>query len=284
MARARRLVVAVDGDLIVERDPQRPSGRLLRQDDMDASYVDLADARHLEFDYLRWARLVLRAHGARHVLHIGGAGCALARALLADDPASRHEVYEIDARVLEIARAHLGLRRQPGLRVRLADGRAALTARAELRSSATSGLGPSGNGTEPVGTGPAGDADAVMVDAFVGARVPRHLVTSEAAQIYRRVAPLVLVNVVESAGWRDARAVAAGLADAYPHVAALGAGRRRGGNVLLLASTTEPDYRRLEAAVAADRAPARLHRFANLSGAAAWRDAGTAPQVLADAE
>src|ERR1700679_487552 len=109
MPRARSLVVATDGELIVERDPQRPSGRLLRQDDMDASYVDLADARHLEFDYLRWIRVVLRGFEARRVLHLGGAACTLARALLAEDKRSRHEVVEVDQRVFDIARTHLGL-------------------------------------------------------------------------------------------------------------------------------------------------------------------------------
>ena len=124
MPRTRSLIVATDGELIVERDPERPSGRLLRQDGMDASYVDLADPRHIEFDYLRWCRLIVRAFAARHVLHVGGAACTLARALLAEDATSRHEVFEEDARVLEVAHRHLGLRRQPGLKVKVADGRA----------------------------------------------------------------------------------------------------------------------------------------------------------------
>ncbi|MFZ0043319.1 MAG: hypothetical protein WAK93_18565, partial [Solirubrobacteraceae bacterium] len=66
---------------MIERDPRRLSGRLLRQDDMDASYVDLADPTHLEFDYLRWVRIVLGVARSRRVLHIGGGACALARAL-----------------------------------------------------------------------------------------------------------------------------------------------------------------------------------------------------------
>src|SRR3954447_26144390 len=161
-------VIACDGDLVIRRDPRRASGRLLRQDDMDASYVDLADPRHLEFDYLRWARIVLEAVRARRVLHVGGAGCALPRALAAADPTSRHEVLEVDSRVLEMARAHLGLRRAPGLRVRVAEGRAALEARADA------------------------SADAIVVDAFVGARVPERLVTVEALTHAARVAPLTL--------------------------------------------------------------------------------------------
>ena len=248
MARTRALIVAADGELIVERDPQRPSGRLLRQAGMDASYVDLGDPCHLEFDYLRWIRLVLRSFAAQHVIHIGGAGCTLARCLLAEDPSSRHEVYEIDERVLEIARAHLGLRRQPGLKVRLRDGRAALETRE-------------------------GDsADAVVIDAFVGARVPRHLVTVEALENCARVAPLTIVNVVDVAGWRDARAIVAGLGEAYPHVDALGPGSRRGGNVVLFGSVATPRHRHLEGAAAADPAPARLLDAAQLGGSAPWQD------------
>jgi hypothetical protein len=251
MARARDHVVAVDGDLMVQRDPQRPSGRLLRQGDMDASYVDLADARHLEFDYLRWARLILQSFGARRVLHVGGAACALPRALLAVDSESRHEVFELDERVVQFAREHLGLRRQPGLRLRVGDGRAALAQRADA------------------------SAEAVVIDAFIGARVPRHLVTREALADCARVAPLTLVNVVDTAGWRDARAVAAALADAYTNVAALGPGTRRGGNVVLFGAATEPRYRQLEGRAASDASPARLIPAADLAGAVAWRDQPT---------
>jgi hypothetical protein len=49
--------------------------------------------------------------------------------------------------VVELARRHLGLRRTPGLRVRVGDGRAIRARRA------------------------GGTADAILVDAFVGARV-----------------------------------------------------------------------------------------------------------------
>jgi hypothetical protein len=260
MPRSRSAIVVVDGDLIVERDPQRPSGRLLRQDDMDASYVDLAAPRHLEFDYLRWARLLLRALAARHVLHVGGAACTLARALLAEDGDSRQEVYELDERVLALARAHLGLRRQPGLRVRVGDGRAGLRARTD------------------------DSADAIVIDAFIGARVPRHLVTAEALADCARVAPATVVNVVDTAGWQDARAIAAGLTDAYSHVGALGYGSRRGGNLVLFGAIEAPDHRRLESAAAADRSPARLLRAVDLAGSAPWSDQRVSSSASASSE
>jgi spermidine synthase len=240
----------------VLRDRERPSGRLLRQGEMDASYVDLADARHLEFDYLRRMRDLVEAAGARRVVHVGGAGCALARALASARPDARQEVIELDPDVVELARCHLGLRRAPGLRVRVGDGRAVLAAR------------------------PDGCADAVLVDAFVGARVPRHLVTAEALADLARVAGLAAVNVVDARPLPHAAAIAAGLQAAFPHVFALGASavlsKRRGGNVVLAGAHELPSLARLRARAAADRSPGALlgpeEMPAFIGGVPAWRD------------
>jgi hypothetical protein len=250
-ARPRPSPIAEQGDLIVERDPRRPSGRLLRQAGMDASYVDLADASHLEFDYLRWMRIVLRAAGARRILHIGGGACALARALAAEFPAGRQEVCEVDADVLAIAREHFGLRRTPGLRVRHAEGRAFIAAQ------------------------PDASRDAVAIDAFVAATVPRQLITLEAASDVARVAPLALINVLDDRGARDVHAVAAGLAGAYRHVWALGA---RVGNTIVVGSARPLDLDRIAAEGAADPSPARLTRPQTMariiSGSVPLRDEG----------
>ena len=241
------------GDLVVQRDAGRPTGRLLRQGDMDASYIDLADPRHLEFDYLRWMALLVEALDAHRVVHVGGAACALARALAAAAPDRRQEVVEVDQAVLDVARAHLGLRRAPGLRVRRADGRAHLARRH------------------------AGTADAIIIDAFVGARVPRHLVTAEAlADAARVVAPAgaVAVNVVDVAPLSDARAVAAGLREAFAHMAALGSAPvlhgRRSGNVVVVGAHAPLPLARLRPVLAADRSPAVV--VDDLDGAAPWRD------------
>ena len=231
--RAKQLTLARSGDLIAERDPLRPAGRLLRQGGMDASYVDLADPSHLEFDYLRWIRIVVRAARARRVLHVGGGACALARALAAEEPGSRHEVCEIDPHVLELAREHLGLRRTPGIRVRVADGRSFVA----RQGSAT--------------------WDAVVVDAFMDATVPRRLITVEALSDIARVAPLALINVVDNRDARDVRTIGAGLATAYPRVWALGV---RAGNTILAGAVAALDLDRIAAQAAADPSPARLTR------------------------
>src|ERR671932_1235780 len=74
-------ILAAAGDLVVQRDAGRAASRLLRHGDMDASYVDLADPRHLEFDYLRRMRDLVEAVRARRIVHVGGGAGALARAL-----------------------------------------------------------------------------------------------------------------------------------------------------------------------------------------------------------
>jgi hypothetical protein len=229
----RRTTLAQRGELIAEIDPQRPSGRLLRQAGMDASYVDLADVRHLEFDYMRWLRIVLRAACARRVLHIGGGACALPRALAAEDPGGRHEVCEIDADVLSIARSHLGLRRAPGLRVRHVDGRLFLADQ------------------------PDRGWDAIVIDAFVGARVPARLISVDALRDAGRVAGMTLVNVVDSRSAREVASVASAMASAYARVWTLG---RRPGNTIVAGcdASCEPDLVLIAARAGADPSPARL--------------------------
>ena len=268
MSRRRRAapeLVACAGELAVLRDPRRPTGRLLRQADMDASYVDLADPRHLEFDYLRWMAAAVEAVDARVVVHVGAAAGALARALAAADGARRQELVEVSTAVVELARAHLGLRRAPGLRVRTEDGRAALARRAE------------------------GSVDAVLIDAFVGARVPRHLVSAEALADLARVVQVggvAAINVVDAGGLPDTRAIAAGLRMSFGCVAALGASAvvhgRRSGNVVLLAGHGPLPLERIGVVTAQDRSPALVlppdELAALCAGVSPWHDESPAPE------
>jgi hypothetical protein len=253
MARLRAVdpVIARDGELVVERDRRRPTGRLLRQGEMDSSYVDLADPRHLEFDYMRWLRLILRAARARRIVHIGGAACALPRALAAEWPGGRQEVCELDSGVLELARAHMGLRRTPGLRVRHVEGRAWLTRQLDA------------------------SFDAVVVDAFLGARIPRRLATAEAFVETARVAPVTLVNVVDDRSRREIRAVVGALATAFPHTWTLGA---RAGNTICVGARDALPLARIAAAAAGDPAPATLQDPTEtarlIAGALVRRDGG----------
>jgi spermidine synthase len=198
---------------------------------MDASYIDLADPTHLEFDYMRWIRVVLRAARARRILHVGGGACALPRALAAEFRGARQEVCEVDVEVLALAREQFGLRRTPGLRVRQVEGRAFVASQ------------------------PSGRWDAIVIDAFVSATVPRMLITAEALGDVARVAPLALVNVVDNRAAHEVRTIAAGLALAYPRVWTLGA---RVGNTIVVSDSGKLDLDRIGAQAAADPSPARL--------------------------
>ncbi|MBV8430159.1 MAG: fused MFS/spermidine synthase [Solirubrobacterales bacterium] len=238
-------VLAAQGELTAEVDPRRPSGRILRQGGMDASYIDLSDATHLEFDYMRWLRIVLQTARARRILHIGGGACALARALAAQDPGGRQEVAELDPDVLALSRRHLGLRRSPGLRVRQVEGRSHIAAQ------------------------PGGSWDALVIDAYLGALIPPRLITAEALIDAARVAPLTLVNVVDNRSASTVKATASGLAAGYPRVWALG---QRVGNTIVVGCTeaSQPDLACVAARAAADPAPARVtppERLARIAAA-----------------
>ncbi|HWC86547.1 MAG TPA: hypothetical protein VG388_08410, partial [Solirubrobacteraceae bacterium] len=111
-------------------------------------------------------------------------------------------------------------------------------------------------------------------DAFIAASVPRHLVTVEAMADVARVAPLVLVNVIDDRAARDVRAIAAGVSTAFPCVWTLGA---RAGNTIVVGQTSPPGLDRIAALVAADPSPGRVTapvRLAQLTAATPpWRDA-----------
>ena len=98
-------------------------------------------------------RIVLRAVRARRVLRLEGrlrAGAGARRR----GPIRPAPVCEVDGRVLALAHGDLDLCRAPGLRVHHVEGRACLERQAD------------------------GSWDAIVIDAFVGAVVPRPLVTS----------------------------------------------------------------------------------------------------------
>ena len=173
----------------------------------------------------------LRAARARRVLHVGGGACALARALAAETPTGLQQVCEVDADVLALAREHLGLRRAPGLRVRRVEGRAFVACQRDA------------------------GWDAIAIDAFVGATVPRSLITVEALTDAARVAPLALINVLDDRSARELRTIGAGVATVYPHVWALG---RPVGNSIVVGAVGRLDLDRIAAQAAAEPSPARL--------------------------
>lgn len=199
----------------VVADADRPSGRTLWLDDLRHSYVDLADERHLEFDYARWIGDVIDATVPRRAVFIGGAGFTLPRYLLATQPAARALVLELDGELVDFARQRLALRTGERLAVRVGDAR--ITLRDERTAS----------------------ADLVVGDAFGGRAVPWHLTTREFLHDVRRVlrdGGIYAMNVIDGGELRFARAMAATVRDVFEHVTLVARRGRPGGNLLLLAA------------------------------------------------
>jgi spermidine synthase len=153
------------------------------------------------------------------VVHVGGAAMTLPRYLVATRPRSRPLVVEPDAALVALVRERLPWPRRAGIRVREAEGRAAVRT-----------LGD-------------GSADVVVVDAFTGNAAPPHLTTAEAFADAARVldaAGTYLLNVADGAPMAYARRVLAAALDTWPHVLVMADAavlrKRRFGNLVLAAS------------------------------------------------
>ncbi|HYN98895.1 MAG TPA: fused MFS/spermidine synthase, partial [Actinomycetota bacterium] len=182
-------------------DPNRPSGRTLRMDTLFHSYVDLEDPSYLEFSYTRsFAAVIDGAKPGVPVdgLHIGGGGFSIPKYLDFTRPGSDNLVLEIDQGVVDLDVKSLGLKLGDGIEAHVGDGRVALREQADS------------------------SRDVVVEDAFGGLAVPWHLTTLETAQEIRRILRpdgIYLVNVIDFAPLLFARAEAATIAEAFPHVA-----------------------------------------------------------------
>ena len=191
-------------------------------DGIDASYIDLDDPTYLDFSYVRRIGDVIDVAWPEAqpvaALHLGGAGATLPRYIRATRPRSRQVVFEIDERVITLARSHLGLKSGAGLKIRHEDARLGLT-RIEDASQ-----------------------DLVIGDAFEGTRVPGTLGSVEAAaQVARVLKPdgLYVLNVIDSPPLAYAKAQISTLKTVFARVGAVadpGVLRgRRTGNIVFVA-------------------------------------------------
>ncbi|HEX8344729.1 MAG TPA: fused MFS/spermidine synthase [Actinoplanes sp.] len=207
----------------VDTDDQRPTGRTLVLNSARHSYVDLADPRHLEFEYVQWiaavADVVRPAGTAVDAVHLGGGGFTVPGYVAATRPGSRQAVLELDGGLVDLDRRRLGLRTGPDLRVRVGD------ARVGLAEQPTDGY------------------DLVVGDAFGHLVVPWHLATREmVVGIDRVMRPdaIYAQNVIDYPPDRFIKAELATVADVLPHVALIAppdalAGRT-GANFVIVAS------------------------------------------------
>ncbi|HET8680555.1 MAG TPA: fused MFS/spermidine synthase, partial [Micromonosporaceae bacterium] len=250
----------------VVADPVRPTGRLLVLNSARHSYVDLADPRHLEFEYVQWigalADVLAPPAQPLAALHLGGGGFTLPRYLAATRPGGSNVVLELDGELVELDRAELGLRDFPGLRVEVGDARVGLAGEA------------------------AGAYDLAVGDAFGHLVVPWHLATRELASEVRRVlrpAGCYALNVIDYPPGRFVRAEVATVAAVFPYVALLApesaVNGGTGANFVILGSAAPLPLAALRDRLAARAADARA------SGEPAQRAEPEQPvRVLAGAE
>src|SRR5215203_7341672 len=166
----------------VQLVPDRAYARAftLRVGRTDQSYVDLDDPLRLEFDYVQRLADVLDSVAEPtqrlRVVHVGGAGMSLPRYVAATRPTSAQLVLEPDIELTAFVRRHLPLPTRSGIKVRGTDGRRGI---AEL---------------------PDGYADLMIIDAFVGARVPANLTTADFLTDARRALNdhgVIIINLTD---------------------------------------------------------------------------------------
>jgi spermidine synthase len=240
-------VEVTTGTVELRRDPDDPTGVTLVLNGVPSSHLDLEDPTRLDFEYMQQMAAVIERTGSPgaplRVVHLGAAGCTMARYVQATRPGSRQLAIELDTTLAELVRVWFALPRAPLLRIRPGD------ARAEL-----SRLHPA-------------SADVVIRDVFAGPVTPRHVTTREfTAEVARVLAPggVYLANCADRPPLDLARGEVATVRSVFPEVVAMAEPAqlrgRRYGNVVL-AATDRPgllDTSELARAVRSLPAPTRL--------------------------
>jgi len=215
------------GQVVLLPDDDGRRGWTLVLNGVASSHVDLDDPLRLDFEYTRWIADLLDvmepAGEPLRALHLGGAGCTLARYVAASRPGSRQLVVELDPQVVDLVRQAFGLRSTGLLRIRTGDAREVLTGLPDDRY------------------------EVVVRDAFGDDRVPAHLTTREFVRQARRVLTPTGVYVANlgdgSPTLRLARAEAATALAVFRDVALVAEPAqfhgRRYGNVVVIGSDGE---------------------------------------------
>ena len=239
-------------EVVPDRDD--PNGVTVLLDGVPSSHLDLEDPTRLFFEYMQQMAVFLD-HAAPageplRVVHLGAAGCALARYVAATRPGSRQIAVDVDGELVRLVREWFDLPRSPGLRLRVGDARAQLAT-----------LGDA-------------SADVIVRDVFAPDVTPVHVTTAEfTADVRRVLAPggLYLANCADRPGLQAVRSEVATISHVFPHVAATAEPAqlrgRRYGNVTVAATTRgdlldEPHVAR---AVRSLPAPTRLLHGADLA-------------------
>lgn len=208
------------GTVELHRNRDDPTGVTVVLNGVPSSHLDLADPTRLDFEYMQQMAAVIDRHGEPgeplRVVHLGAAGCTMARYVQAVRPGSHQLAIELDAALVELVRTWFDLPRAPLLKLRTGDARAEL---ARL---------------------PSASADVIIRDVFAGSATPDHVTTLEFTQDVARVlrpGGVYLANCADRSPLDGARAEIATLRATFTDVAAIAEpgqlkGRRYGNLVL----------------------------------------------------
>lgn len=212
-------------------DPFTDGAWLLTVNGAESSQLNPDDPLDLGFEYMRWIAAVVMhrwdAPAPLRILHLGAAGCTLARWAAAWYPDSRQTAVELDAGLAALARERFALPRAPRLRIRVGEAGEVLAGSREA------------------------SRDVIVRDVFAGATpedqvTPEHLTGLDAARHARRVLSADGMYLVNHGGGPDltlARREAATLNAVFGTVVAIAdpqmlKGRRRGN--IVFAATDGP--------------------------------------------
>ncbi|MGX6451410.1 spermidine synthase [Brevibacterium paucivorans] len=225
-----------------ETIPGEPNSWILYVNSVPSSSITTDDPNRLDFPYLHWMATtidqVFPPGTSVRAVHIGAAGCSLARRLHATHPRSRQTAIDIDALLMDYVRQWFDLPRSPALALRVGDG-----AR-EIQTFAPESL------------------DIVVRDAFDGDATPQALTTDAYfAHTASALQPqgLALFNIAGTPA--HARQEIQALATHFAHVYVVNAtGRTRGqrANVVVVASASTINATGLAAALRTGFAPATV--------------------------
>jgi spermidine synthase len=199
------------------RDLERESGWVLLVDGVEQSYVDTADPRHLEFEYMQHMALVVDAVHTQPepvtAVHLGGGALTLPRWLAETRPGSRQTVVETAEDVLRTVEPLGPVPRCRLLRIDAIDALAGMAARS---------------------------ADLVLWDLYDGPLAVMSALSLEAVTAMRRVlrrGGLLVLNVSDVAPFDVVRPVLAAVGQLFDDALLLAEpstlrGRRSGNCVL----------------------------------------------------
>lgn len=251
------------------------TGVTLFIDGVESSHHHLTEPTALAFEYMQYIQAVMRAQippggtftqGRPRVLHLGAAGCSMARAIHAEWPSSHQVAIEMDERLATYVREWFDLPRSPTLRIRVQDA------------------------LEAVSSAPESRYEVIIRDAFNQFTIPTHLTTtSYVGQVARVLSPggIYLANCADHPPLTLTRREVATAREHFAHVGIItepGILRgRRYGNIIIAASD-RPLKGSLHRILRTLPAPARLllgEEITNfIAGHAPIAEMGEAPHGL----